>query len=64
MRGELRHTVILQFIRRTKRFREVIPVPDSLGEEAILIDIFTSRAYLKGKGVLISATPSLGEKVI
>ena len=22
-------------------FREVIPVPDSLGEEAILIDIFT-----------------------
>ena len=26
---------------------EVIPVPDSLGEEAILIDIFTGRGYLK-----------------
>ena len=41
---------------------EVIPVPDSLGEEAILIDIFTGRGYLKGQGVLISATPSLGNK--
>ena len=25
-----------------QKFREVIPVPDSLGEEAILIDIFIS----------------------
>ena len=38
--------------------------PDSLGEEAILIDIFTDRGYLKGQGVLISATPSLGNKFI
>ena len=40
--------------------------PVSLGEEAIhvLIDIFTSRGYLKGQGVLISAAPSLGNKVI
>ena len=57
-RSELRHTIIYH------RFREVIPVPDSLGEDAILIDIFTSRGYLKGQGVLISAVPSLGNKVI
>ena len=44
------------------RLREVIPVPDSLGEE--VIDIFTSRGYLKGQGVLISVVPSLGNKVI
>ena len=43
-----------------QRFREVIAVPDCLGEEAILIDIFTSKGYLKGKGMLISATPILG----
>ena len=43
---------------------EVIPVPDSLGEEAIHIDIFTGLWYLKGQGVLIPATPSLENKVI
>ena len=45
---------------------EVIPVPDtsdSLGEDAILIDIFTSRGYSKGQGVLISGAPILGNKV-
>ena len=31
-----------------------------LWEEATLLEIFTSRGCLKGKGVLISATPSLG----
>ena len=31
-----------------------------LWEKATLIEIFTSRGCLKGKGVLISATPSLG----
>ena len=30
----------------------------------MLIDIFTGRGYLKGQGVLISATHSLGNKVI
>ena len=29
-RGELRYTIIGQFRRRNQRFREVIPVPDSL----------------------------------
>ena len=49
----------------SQRFREVIPFPDSLGEEAVLKETFkSSRGYLKGKGVLISATPSLGNKVI
>ena len=43
---------------------QIIPVPDSLAEEAILIDIFTDRGYLKGQGVLISATSSLGNKDI
>ena len=42
----------------------VIPFPDSLGEEAVLIEIFTSRGYLNGQGVLISATHSLWNKVI
>ena len=58
-RGELRHTVNQQFRGRTQRLREAIPVPDSLGEEAILIGIFTSRGYVKGQGVLISAVTSL-----
>ena len=48
----------------SQRFMEVIPFPDSLGEEAVLIEIFTSKGYLKGQGVLISATPSLWNKVI
>ena len=34
-----------------------------LWEEATLIEIFTSIGCLKGKGVPISATPSLGNKV-
>ena len=49
---------------KNQRFGKVIPVPDSLGKEAILIDIITSRGYLKGQEVLISAAPSLGNKVI
>ena len=61
----LRHTIIRQFRGRNQRLRsEVIPVPDRLGEEDILIDIFTSSGYLKVQGVLISAAPSLGNKVI
>ena len=49
-----------------EEFRDVIPVPDSLGEEAtcILIDIFTGLGYLKGQGGLIPAPPCLGNKVI
>ena len=48
-------------IRDSGRF---IPVAYSLEEEAIFIDIFTGRGYLKGQDVLISATPRLGNKVI
>ena len=62
--GELRYTIVLQFRGRKQGFREVIPIPDSLGEEAILIDIFTGGKNLEGQGMLISATPSLGNKVI
>ena len=52
------------FMMNIQRFGEVIPVPDCLGKEAILIDIFTSGGYLKGQEVLISSTPSLWENVI
>ena len=38
---------------------EIHPVPDTSEEEAIPIDIFTSREYLKGQCV-----SSLGNKVI
>ena len=48
-RGELRYAIIWQFRGRNQGSREVIPVPDSLGEEAILIDIFTGWRYLKGQ---------------
>ena len=48
----------------SQRFRAVIPFPDILGDEAVLIETFSCRGYLKGQGVLISATPGLGNKVI
>ena len=48
----------------SQRFREVIPFPDSLGEEAVLLETFSNKGYLKGQGVLVSVTPSLGNKVI
>ena len=38
-RGDLRYAIIRQFGGDKQGFREAIPVPDSLGEEAILIDI-------------------------
>ena len=59
----LRHTLI-QFSRGNQGIREVIPIPDSSGDEAIFIGVFTSRGYLKGHKVLISAAPNLGNKVI
>ena len=39
-------------------------IDNCLGKEAKLIEIFTSRGYLRGQGVLISAMLSLGSKVI
>ena len=46
-----------------QRFGGDIPVPDCPREEAILKGVFTCRRYMKGKSVLISAAPSLGNKV-
>ena len=42
------YAVVRQFSRGDERIREDIPVPDSLGKEAFLIGVFTSRGNLKG----------------
>ena len=39
-------------------------MPDSLGEEATFINICISNGSLKCHRVLISTTPSFGDKVI
>ena len=44
---EFRNAIIRQFSRGDERIREDIPVPDSLGKEAFLGGIFTSRGNLK-----------------
>ena len=41
-----------------------IPIPVSLGEEATFINICISNGSLKCHRVLISSTPSFGDKVI
>ena len=43
---------------------EGIPIPDSLGEEATIINIRISNGSLKCHRVLISTTSSFGDKVI
>ena len=43
--------------------RENNPVPDGLRKETTFICFYTSRAFLKCHGLLISARPSLGDKV-
>ena len=62
--SKFRDTIVRQFNRGDERIREDIPDPDSLGEEAFLVGIFTSRGNLKDHRVLISATPVLWDKVI
>ena len=42
----------------------IIPIPDSLGEEASLIKICINNGSLKCHRALISTTPSFGDKVI
>ena len=42
---------------------EVISVPDGLRKETTFICFYTSRGFLKCHGMLISAMPSLGDKV-
>ena len=57
---------------KKKKFPTDRPIPEKQGRvrgnknifKVGLIDIFTRRGYLKGQGVLISAAPSLGDKVI
>ena len=46
--SEFRYAVVRQVSRGDERIREDIPVPDSLGKEAFLIGVFTSRGNLKG----------------
>ena len=63
-RCQLRHTIIRHFRRGNRRIREVIPVHDGLRKETTFISFYTSRWYLKCHGMLISATPSLRDKLI
>ena len=58
------NTILCIFSRWDQRIGEGIPIPDSLGEEATLINICISNESLKCHRVLISSTPSFGDKVI
>ena len=58
------NTILRTFSRWDQRIRVGIPIPDSLGEEAILINICISNVSLKCHRVLISTTPSFGDKFI
>ena len=62
--SELSNTILCIFIRWDQRIGEGIPIPDSLGEEATFINICISNGSLKCHRVLISITPSFGDKVI
>ena len=63
-RSELSNTILCIFSRWDQRIGEGIPIPDSLVEEATFINICISNGSLKGHRVLISTTPSFGDKVI
>ena len=63
-RSELNHTILCNFGRGNQRIREGIPVPNSLREEAAFISICASNGSLKCHRVLISTTPSFGDKVV
>ena len=63
-RSELSNTVLCIFSRWDQRIGEGIPIPGSLGEEATFINICISNGSLKSHRVLISTTPSFGDKVI
>ena len=62
-RLELLHAIIRQFSGGNQGTREDIPAPGGLREETTFICFYTSRGYLKCHEMLISATPSLGDKV-
>ena len=63
-RSELSNTILCIFSRWDQRIGEGIPIPDSLGEEATFINICISNGNLKCHRVMISTTPSFGDKVI
>ena len=63
-RSELRNTILCIFSGWDQRIGEGIPIPDSLGEETTFINICIGNRSLKCHRVLISTTPSFGDKVI
>ena len=63
-RSELSNSILCIFSGWDQRIGEGIPIPDSLGEEATFINICIGNGSLKCHRVLISSTPSFGDKVI
>ena len=63
-RTEHSNTILCIFSRWDQRIGEGIPIPDSLGYEATVINICISNGSMKCHRVLISTTTSLGDKVI
>ena len=63
-RSDLSNAILCIFSRWDQRIGEGISIPDSLGEEATFINICISNGNLKCHRVLISTTPSFGDKVI
>ena len=53
-----------EFSRWDQRIGADIPIPDSLGEEPTFVNIRLSNGGLKCLRVLVSTTPSFGNKVI
>ena len=63
-RSEFSNTILCNFSRCDQRTGEGIPIPDSPGEDATFINICISNGSLKCHRVLISTTPSFGDRVI
>ena len=63
-RSELSNTILCTFSRWDQRIGEGMPIPVSPGQEATFINICISNVSLECHRVLISATPSFGDKVI
>ena len=63
-RSELSNTILCIFSGWDQRIGEGIPISDSLGEETTFINICIGNGSLKYHRVLISTTPSFGDKVI
>ena len=63
-RSKLSTTILSIFSWWDQRIGEGIQIPDSIGEEATFINICIGNGSLKCHRVLISITPSFGDKVI